>query len=84
MSDSSNTPLLDQIQGPSDLQKLESEDLPILAEEIRETLINSLSNTGGHLGPNLGVVELSIAMHRVFNSPEDKFLFDVSHQGYGM
>jgi len=82
MSDSSNTPHLDQIQGPSDLRKIASEDLPALAEEIRETLINSLSNTGGHLGPNLGVVELSIAMHRVFNSPEDKFLFDVSHQGY--
>lgn len=82
MSDSSNTPLLDQIQGPHDLKKLDSTDLPDLAEEIREKLINSLSNTGGHLGPNLGVVELSIALHRVFNSPEDKFLFDVSHQGY--
>ena len=82
MSDSSKTPLLDTIQGPSDLRKIDSDDLPALAEEIRETLINSLSNTGGHLGPNLGVVELSIAMHRVFNSPEDKFLFDVSHQGY--
>ena len=82
MSDSSNTPLLDQIQGPNDLKKLDTSDLPDLAEEIREKLINSLSNTGGHLGPNLGVVELSIALHRVFNSPEDKFLFDVSHQGY--
>ncbi len=82
MSDSSKTPLLDHIQGPSDLQNIQSEDLPALATEIRKTLINSLSNTGGHLGPNLGVVELSIAMHRVFNSPEDKFLFDVSHQGY--
>lgn len=82
MSDSSKTPFLDKIQGPSDLQNIASEDLPTLAEEIRETLINSLSNTGGHLGPNLGVVELSIAMHRVFHSPEDKFLFDVSHQGY--
>ena len=82
MSDSSKTPLLDQIQGPSDLKKLNSEDLPTLAEEIRAKLINSLSNTGGHLGPNLGVVELSIALHRVFDSPTDKFLFDVSHQGY--
>jgi 1-deoxy-D-xylulose-5-phosphate synthase len=82
MSDSSSTPLLDTIQGPDDLKKIEAEKLPALAEEIRETLINSLSNTGGHLGPNLGVVELTIAMHRVFDSPEDKFLFDVSHQGY--
>jgi len=82
MSDSSKTPLLDQIQGPSDLDTIPNEDLASLAEEIRSTLINSLSNTGGHLGPNLGVVELSIALHKVFNSPEDKFLFDVSHQGY--
>lgn len=82
MSDSSNTPLLDQIQGPDDLQKIDASDLPVLAEEIRSTLINSLSNTGGHLGPNLGVVELTIALHRVFNTPKDKFLFDVSHQGY--
>ena len=82
MSDSSSTPLLDTIQGPDDLRKIEAEKLSSLAEEIRETLINSLSNTGGHLGPNLGVVELTIAMHRVFDSPEDKFLFDVSHQGY--
>lgn len=82
MSDSSKTPLLDQIQGPKDVQKLDAADLPDLAEEIREKLINSLSNTGGHLGPNLGVVELSIAMHRVFDCPKDKFLFDVSHQGY--
>jgi 1-deoxy-D-xylulose-5-phosphate synthase len=82
MSDSSSTPLLDTIQGPGDLKKIDPDKLPALAEEIRETLINSLSNTGGHLGPNLGVVELTIAMHRVFDSPEDKFLFDVSHQGY--
>ena len=82
MSDSSKTPLLDQIQSPDDLDKLVASSLPDLADEIRDTLINSLSNTGGHLGPNLGVVELSIALHRVFNSPADKFLFDVSHQGY--
>lgn len=82
MSDSSKTPLLDQIQGPADLDKIDNEDLPSLAKEIRSTLINSLSNTGGHLGPNLGVVELSIALHKVFDSPSDRFLFDVSHQGY--
>lgn len=82
MSDSSKTSLLGQITKPDDLKAIPSEDLPQLAEEIREVLINSLSNTGGHLGPNLGVVELSIALHRVFDSPADKFLFDVSHQGY--
>lgn len=57
-------------------------ELPALAEEIRQQLIKTLSKTGGHLGPNLGVVELTIALHRVFNTPQDKFLFDVSHQGY--
>ena len=82
MSDSSSTNLLDTIQGPNDLKKIEPERLPELAQEIRNTLITSLSNTGGHLGPNLGVVELTIAMHRVFDTPADKFLFDVSHQGY--
>lgn len=82
MSDSSNTPLLDTIQGPDDLKKIEPDKLSALAAEIREKLITSLSNTGGHLGPNLGVVELTIAMHWVFDTPADKFLFDVSHQGY--
>jgi len=82
MSDSSSTPLLDTIQGPDDLKKIEPDRLPDLADEIRGRLITSLSNTGGHLGPNLGVVELTIAMHRVFDTPTDKFLFDVSHQGY--
>ncbi|HAN83367.1 MAG TPA: 1-deoxy-D-xylulose-5-phosphate synthase, partial [Verrucomicrobiales bacterium] len=82
MSDSSSTNLLDTIQGPDDLKKIEPERLTELAGEIRNRLITSLSNTGGHLGPNLGVVELTIAMHRVFDTPTDKFLFDVSHQGY--
>ncbi|MEO8617658.1 MAG: 1-deoxy-D-xylulose-5-phosphate synthase [Luteolibacter sp.] len=75
-------PLLSTIHSPCDVKKLADEDLPKLAEEIRETLISSLSKTGGHLGPNLGVVELSVALHRVFSTPEDKFVFDVSHQGY--
>ncbi len=75
-------PLLSAIHSPSDVKKLADEDLPKLAQEVRETLISSLSKTGGHLGPNLGVVELSIALHRVFSTPEDKFVFDVSHQGY--
>jgi len=75
-------PLLSTIHSPDDVKKLADEDLPKLAEEIRETLIDSLSKTGGHLGPNLGVVELTVALHRVFSTPEDKFVFDVSHQGY--
>ncbi|MCB1225161.1 MAG: 1-deoxy-D-xylulose-5-phosphate synthase [Verrucomicrobiales bacterium] len=58
------------------------EQLPALADKIRETLIETLSETGGHLGPNLGVVELTLALHRVFDTPKDKFVFDVAHQGY--
>ena len=75
-------PLLSTIQSPNDVKNLADDELPVLAEEIRHTLISSLSKTGGHLGPNLGVVELSVALHRVFSTPEDKFVFDVSHQGY--
>ncbi len=75
-------PLLKSIQAPDDVKKLSEQELVQLAVEIRQTLINCLSITGGHLGPNLGVVELSIAMHAVFSTPEDKFVFDVSHQGY--
>ena len=75
-------PLLSKIHSPEDVKKLADEDLPKLAEEVRSTLIDCLSKTGGHLGPNLGVVELTVAMHRVFSTPTDKFLFDVSHQGY--
>ena len=74
--------LLDDIDSPAELKKLPESALPALAQEIREELIESLSETGGHLGPNLGVVELSIALHRVFQTPTDKILFDVSHQGY--
>jgi len=74
--------LLENIDSPADLKKLPESDLPSLAQEIRDELIESLSETGGHLGPNLGVVELSIALHRVFETPADKILFDVSHQGY--
>ena len=74
--------LLSQINEPADVKKLPADKLDDLCEEIRHTLIHSLSKTGGHLGPNLGVVELTTALHRVFDSPDDKFLFDVSHQGY--
>lgn len=74
--------LLPGIKSPADVQKLDENQLEGLAAEIRDTLIRSLANTGGHLGPNLGVVELTIALHRVFNTPKDKFVFDVAHQGY--
>ncbi|HEY3705261.1 MAG TPA: 1-deoxy-D-xylulose-5-phosphate synthase [Terracidiphilus sp.] len=74
--------LLDSIQSPADIKSLNPAELAVLAEEIRAFLIQSLAKTGGHLGPNLGVVELTLAMHYVFDSPRDKFLFDVSHQVY--
>ncbi len=73
---------LPAIQSPADLKALSAEQLPALAEKIRATLIETLSETGGHLGPNLGVVELTLAMHRVFNTPKDRFVFDVAHQAY--
>jgi len=82
MSGSNPGPLLANIKSPADLKALPAESLPQLASEIRGELVQVLSKTGGHLGPNLGVVELSIALHRVFDTPRDKFLFDVSHQGY--
>src|SRR5438034_10366742 len=73
---------LDGIRWPADIKALNEEDLPQLAQEVRDELIKVLSQTGGHLGPNLGVVELTIALHRVFETPKDRFVFDVSHQGY--
>lgn len=76
------TEQLPKVDNAAALKQLPMEDLPKLAENIRRTLIRSLAKTGGHLGPNLGVVELSIALHRVFSTPDDKFVFDVSHQGY--
>ena len=74
--------LLDGIASPADLRRIPEEELPRLAREIREELIGTLAETGGHLGPNLGVVELTIALHRAFETPADRILFDVSHQGY--
>jgi 1-deoxy-D-xylulose-5-phosphate synthase len=73
---------LDKIHSPADLRKLSVGQLTGLAKEIRERLIVTLSKTGGHLGPNLGVVELTLALHYVFDTPQDKFVFDVSHQAY--
>lgn len=74
--------LLTRIGGPRDLDRLTPEQLDQLAEEIRTFLVDAVSKTGGHLGPNLGVVELTIALHRVFDSPKDKVLFDTGHQSY--
>ncbi|MFE6287790.1 1-deoxy-D-xylulose-5-phosphate synthase [Streptomyces sp. NPDC057877] len=75
-------PLLTRIRGPRDLDRLTPEELDQLAEEIRTFLVDSVSKTGGHLGPNLGVVELTIALHRVFDSPADRVLWDTGHQAY--
>jgi 1-deoxy-D-xylulose-5-phosphate synthase len=74
--------LLDRIQKPNDIKKIPREDLPRLAGEIREFLIEKVSMTGGHLGSNLGVVELTLALHRQLNLPKDKIIFDVGHQSY--
>ncbi|MFH0241822.1 1-deoxy-D-xylulose-5-phosphate synthase [Streptomyces sp. HK10] len=74
--------LLTRITGPRDLDRLSPEELDQLAREIRTFLVEAVSKTGGHLGPNLGVVELTIALHRVFESPRDKVLFDTGHQSY--
>src|SRR5580704_5103796 len=73
---------LDMVDEPAHVKKLTQPQLLLLAEEIRHELITKLSKNGGHLGPNLGVVELTIALHAVFNTPKDKFVWDVSHQSY--
>ncbi len=74
--------ILATIRGPADVKALAPEQLPVLAQEIRERLVAVTAKNGGHIGPNLGVVELSLALHRVFGTPRDKFVFDVAHQGY--
>jgi len=74
--------LLASIRGPEDVKALAPERLPALAREIRERLVAVTARNGGHVGPNLGVVELTLALHRVFSTPRDKFVFDVAHQGY--
>ena len=76
------TSLLDQIEKPADLRQLTALQLDQLAAEIRQFLIVNVARTGGHLGPNLGVVELTIALHRVFDSPRDTIVFDTGHQAY--
>jgi 1-deoxy-D-xylulose-5-phosphate synthase len=74
--------LLDKINGPADLKKLNKEELIILAAELREVVLETVSNTGGHLASNLGCVELSLALHYCFNSPQDRIIWDVGHQAY--
>ena len=74
--------LLDKINSPKDLKRLTTDELTVLCREIREFLIDSVSETGGHLASNLGIVELTVALHTVFNVPEDKIIFDVGHQSY--
>jgi len=74
--------LLERIRGPRDVKDLSTEELPQLAAEVRDYLIKVVTRNGGHLGPNLGVVELTIALHRVFDSPVDRILFDTGHQSY--
>ncbi|OAP49514.1 1-deoxy-D-xylulose-5-phosphate synthase [Sinorhizobium americanum] len=76
------TPLLDKVNVPDDLKKIDDKDLPQLASELRAEMIDAVSRTGGHLGAGLGVVELTIAIHKVFDTPHDRLIFDVGHQCY--
>ncbi|MHA1536058.1 MAG: 1-deoxy-D-xylulose-5-phosphate synthase [Alphaproteobacteria bacterium] len=82
VSDQSKTPLLDTVHSPADLRKLEVSQLRQLADELRTETIDAVSKTGGHLGAGLGVVELSVAIHYLFNTPDDKLIWDVGHQCY--
>ncbi|MGE0060921.1 MAG: 1-deoxy-D-xylulose-5-phosphate synthase [Xanthobacteraceae bacterium] len=82
MSEPSDTPLLDGVHTPADLRKLPDSALPKLAEELRRETINAVAKTGGHLGAGLGVVELTIALHYVFDTPDDRLIWDVGHQSY--
>src|SRR5690348_1793474 len=82
MSDRPETPLLDTVQYPADIRKLSKEQLPQLADELRQETISAVSVTGGHLGAGLGVVELTVALHYVFDTPNDRLIWDVGHQAY--
>ena len=77
-----DTPTLDRIQSPEDLRRIPAKEIPALAGEIRDFLIETVTKTGGHLASNLGVVELTLALHRVFHTPDDRLIFDVGHQSY--
>src|SRR5690349_25142729 len=82
MSDRPETPLLDTVQFPADLRGLSKDQLPQLADELRRETISAVSVTGGHLGAGLGVVELTIALHYVFDTPGDRLVWDLGHQAY--
>src|ERR1043165_6895110 len=82
MSERPETPLLDTVQFPADLRALSKEQLPELAHELRQEMISAVSVTGGHLGAGLGVVELTVALHYVFDTPRDRLIWDVGHQAY--
>src|SRR3954454_9003761 len=82
MSDRPQTPLLDTVKYPADIRALSKDELPQLADELRQEMISAVSVTGGHLGAGLGVVELTVAAHYVFDTPDDKLIWDVGHQAY--
>ncbi|NCX85022.1 MAG: 1-deoxy-D-xylulose-5-phosphate synthase, partial [Rhodobacteraceae bacterium] len=82
MSHRPNTPLLDRVQLPEDLKRFSDAELIQVAEELRQETISAVSETGGHLGAGLGVVELTVALHAIFDTPRDKIIWDVSHQAY--
>src|SRR3977135_4551168 len=82
MDQVSSTPVLDRITSPADLRSLSDSELRALADEIRQFLVATVSKTGGHLGPNVGVYDLTLALHRVFESPKDRILWDTGHQAY--
>ncbi len=74
--------ILETISSPADLRDLSQDDLLVLSDEIRSFILDKVSKSGGHLSPNLGVVELTLALHRVFDSPRDRMIWDVGHQAY--
>ena len=74
--------MLEKIKSSADLKKLNEEELTVLCAEIRQELIRTVSENGGHLASNLGIVELTVALHRVYDTPKDKIVFDVGHQSY--
>src|SRR6476619_4403007 len=82
MSQVSKTPLLDMVKVPADLRAIPEKDLRQLVDELRQETIDAVSVTGGHLGAGLGVVELTVALHRVFDTPRDRLIWDVGHQSY--
>ena len=82
MSEPSKTPLLDLVKTPADLRRLESGQLRQLADELRVETVDAVAVTGGHLGAGLGVIELTVALHYVFDTPTDRLIWDVGHQAY--